>query len=83
VLGYGVVITSYTQVLTEPSHDGVSLGYVREKTILTILERRLIKEGETQQYWVLTEGIYRGWLPESVIKLYDNESKAQTAAQKL
>ena len=80
VLGYGVVTASYTRVYNEPSSDGVSLGYVREKTILAVLERRLVKTGETQQYWVLTEGNHRGWLPESVIKLYDNESKAQTAA---
>ena len=79
VLGYGVVTASYTRVYNEPSLDGVSLGYVREKTILAVLERRLIKEGETQQFWVLTEGNYRGWLPESVIKLYDSEGKAQTA----
>jgi hypothetical protein len=80
VLGHGVVTVSYTRIYNEPSFDGVSLGYVREKTILAVLERRLIREGETQQFWVLTEGNYRGWLPESVIKLYENEGKAQTAA---
>ena len=80
VLGYGVVTVSYTRIYNEPSFDGVSLGYVREKTILAVLERRLIREGETQEFWVLTEGNYKGWLPESVIKLYENEGKAQTAA---
>ena len=79
VLGYGVVTASYTRMYNEPSTDGVSLGYVREKTILAVLERRLVKEGDTQQFWVLAEGNYRGWLPESVIKLYDNEGKAKTA----
>ena len=80
VLGYGVVTASYTRVFNEPSNNGVFLGFVREKAILTVLERRLVKEGEMQQYWVLTEGNYRGWLPESVIKLYDTKGKAQTAA---
>ena len=80
ILGYGVVTASYTRVFNEPSFEGVSIGYVREKTILSVLERRLIKDGETQQFWVLTEGNYRGWLPESVVKLYENEGKAQTAA---
>ncbi|MCL1815075.1 MAG: hypothetical protein FWG27_04570 [Treponema sp.] len=82
VIGYAVVTVSYTRVLDEPSLDSVALGYVREKTILTVLERRLINEGDTRQYWVFTEGIYRGWLPESVIALYDNEGKAQTAASR-
>jgi len=80
VLGYGVVSVSYTQVMDEPSKGGVTLGYVREKTILIVLERRLIKEEDTQQYWMLTEGTYRGWLPESALIVYDNPEKAQTAA---
>ena len=80
ILGYGVVTASYTRVFNEPSVDGVSLGYVREKTILKVLERRLVKTGDKLEYWVFTEGDYLGWLPESVIKLYENEGKAETAA---
>ncbi|MDR2210444.1 MAG: hypothetical protein LBO65_03120 [Spirochaetaceae bacterium] len=80
VLGYGVVTVSYTRVFDEPSNNGVVLGYVRERTVLTILERRLIREGDSLNYWVLTGGNYRGWLPESVLELYDNEGKAATAA---
>ena len=80
VLGYGVVTASYTRVMNEPGTGGVSLGYVRENTILTVLERKLIKEGELLQYWVLTDGNYRGWLPESVIKVYDTIGKARTAS---
>jgi hypothetical protein len=80
VLGYGVITASYTRVLDEPSNNGVALGYVRERTILKVLERRLIRGGDNAGYWVLTEGNYRGWLPESVIIIYDNQGKAQTAA---
>ena len=79
-LGYGVIAVSYTRVMSEPGANGVTLGFVREKTIVTVLERRIIKEGEVQEYWVLIEGNYRGWLPEPVMKLYDNKEKAQTAA---
>ncbi|MDR0598499.1 MAG: hypothetical protein LBG84_00240 [Treponema sp.] len=81
-LGYGVVTASYTRILDEPSLDGVAIGYVRERTILKVLERRLVKEGERPGYWILTEGNYRGWLPESVVKIYDNEGKARTAADR-
>lgn len=80
VLGYGVVRSSYTQVMNEPDRGGVSLGIVREKTVIPVLERRVIKQGGVPEYWVLVDGTYRGWLPESVITLYDNEGKAQTAA---
>jgi hypothetical protein len=80
ILGYGVVTASYTKVLDEPDAGSVVLGYVREKTILKVLERRLIKEGDTFAGWVLIDGGYRGWLPESAIAIYDNEGKAETAA---
>jgi hypothetical protein len=80
ILGYGVVTASYIRVLDEPNAGGVVLGYVREKTILKVLERRLIKEGDTFAGWILIDGSYRGWLPESALVIYDNEGKAETAA---
>jgi len=80
VLGYGVINVSYTGVMDEPSKNSVTLGYVREKSIVTVLERRIIREGDALQYWMLIEGNYRGWLPEQVLDVYDNLEKAQTAA---
>ncbi|MDR1306939.1 MAG: hypothetical protein LBK74_05150 [Treponema sp.] len=80
ILGYGVVTASYIRVLDEPNAGGVALGYVREKTILQVLERRLIKEGDAFVCWVLIDGSYQGWLPESAIVIYDNEGRAETAA---
>jgi hypothetical protein len=80
ILGYGVITVSYTRVLDEPSNNGVALGYVRERTILKVLERRLVRGGDNDGYWVLTEGTYQGWLPASVITIYDNQGKAETAA---
>ncbi|MDR2553427.1 MAG: hypothetical protein LBD31_09730 [Treponema sp.] len=81
ILGYGVVKASYTRVMDEPSAGAVALGYIRERTILEVLERRLVKDGEHSAYWFLTEGTYRGWLPEAAVDLYDNEGKARTAAE--
>jgi hypothetical protein len=66
--------------MDEPSKSSVTLGYVREKTIVTVLERRIIRVEDTLQNWVLIEGNYRGWLPEQVLVVYDNLEKAQTAA---
>jgi len=80
VLGYGVINVSYTGVMDEPSKNSVTLGYVRENSIVTVLERRIIREGDTLQYWMYIEGNYRGWLPEQVLDVYDNPEKAQTAA---
>jgi len=82
VLGYGIVTAAYTRIFDEPRLDSVVLGNLREKTILTVLERRLVRDGDELVYWLLTEGEYRGWLPGSVITLYDNEGKARTAASR-
>ncbi|MDR2767410.1 MAG: hypothetical protein LBB82_03685 [Treponema sp.] len=79
-VGYAVVSVSYTKLLDEPDQRGVTLGYVREKTILKILERRLIRDGERAEFWVLVESDYRGWLPETAVKIYDTEERAGTAA---
>jgi hypothetical protein len=81
VVGYGVVTDSYTRVLNEPSLDGVALGYVRQGTILRVLEKRLVAKQEAPEYWVLIEGDYQGWLPLEVIAIYDSEGKARTAAE--
>ncbi|MDR2048838.1 MAG: hypothetical protein LBP69_05235 [Treponema sp.] len=80
LIGYGVVNVSYTRIMSEPGQDGVSLGYVREKTILRILERKLVQGGENPEYWVRVEKDYSGWLPEKVIDIYDTEEKANTAS---
>jgi hypothetical protein len=80
VIGYGVVNVSYTRIMKEPSPDGVSLGYVREKTALQIFERRLVQNGETLEYWVRVESGYSGWLPEKVVDIYDTGEKADTAS---
>jgi hypothetical protein len=79
-IGYGVVNVSYTRIMSEPSPDGVSLGYVREKTVLRILERKLIQSGESREYWVRVERDRSGWLPEAVVNIYDTEEKANTAS---
>ncbi|MDR2049425.1 MAG: hypothetical protein LBP69_08205 [Treponema sp.] len=80
VIGYGVVNVSYTRIMNEPGPDGVSLGYVRERTVLTILERRLVQNGETPEHWLRVESGYFGWLPEKVVDIYDTGEKAATAA---
>jgi hypothetical protein len=80
-LGYAVVGASYTRIMSEPGPGGVALGYARERTILRALERRLVREGDERSLWVLVEGDYQGWLPGSVVVIYESEDKAKTAAR--
>ena len=86
-IGYGVINVSFTQLLDEPG-SGTSLGYLRQGTVVRIMERRrLINRGLTE-LWVMVEGNYqgpgsisRGWLMETVMEIFDNESRANTASR--
>jgi hypothetical protein len=87
-IGYGVVSVSFTHFLSEPGPAGSSQGYIRRGTVVRVIERRqLIIRGNSES-WVLAEGNYlepgaaiRGWLQETTVEIYDNESRAITASK--
>ena len=87
-IGFGVINVSFTHLLDEPGTDGASLGYLRQGTVVRILERRRVINRGVTELWVLAEGNYqgqgnisRGWLQESVMEIFDNESRANTASR--
>jgi hypothetical protein len=81
-IGYGVITVSYTHVLDRPQNGAASQGYVRQGSIVKVLERRLVQEdGEAGMPWVFIDGGgSQGWLEEGAMQIYDNESQAKTAA---
>jgi hypothetical protein len=83
VIGYGVISVSYTHIVSEPSPSGFSLGYLRKSSIVEVLERRSVNNGGVTDSWVLVGDFPRGWLREDVIRVYDNEARARTAAESL
>ncbi|MDR2759165.1 MAG: hypothetical protein LBB78_07290 [Spirochaetaceae bacterium] len=82
-LGYGVVTVSYIQVLKEPVPGSESLGYLRRSSLVRVLERKKVNYRGTFESWVLVEGNYRGWLQEDMVRIYDNEAQAKTAAESM
>jgi hypothetical protein len=84
VVGYGVINVSYTHVVDQPSANAVSLGYLRQGSIVRIMERRSIADSHgVAESWVFVDGNYRGWLQEAVVNVYDNEAQAKTAGESL
>jgi hypothetical protein len=81
LIGYGVIVVSYTHVLDQPQRDAPSQGYVRKGSIVRVLERRLVQQDGKGISWVLIDGDYQGWLEEGNIQIYDNESRAKTASE--
>ena len=88
-IGYGVVNVSFIHLISEPRQDGTSLGYLRKGSLVKIIERRTVPVRGKSEIWVLVdaeslgnpEEKIQGWLMESSINVYDNESRALTAAE--
>ena len=81
IVGYGVVNVSYTRVNVNTDESGQSAGYLRQGSVVRIIERRLVKnEGKTEA-WVLVEGTAKGWLKEPLLDIYGNENQAVTASK--
>jgi hypothetical protein len=80
-IGYGVINVSYTRLSAGIEESGSSAGYLRQGSVVRIIERRLVKtEGKTE-VWVLVEGTAKGWLKETLMDIYGNESQAVTASK--
>jgi len=90
-VGYGVVNVSFTHLLEEPHSTGTSRGYLRRGTVVRIIERRQVLVRGNPELWVLAEGNYngeagggasaQGWLHETTVDIFDNESRAKTASR--
>jgi hypothetical protein len=82
-IGYGVVNASYTLLMDGPESNGVSLGYARRGSVVTIIERRFVNDRGSTESWVIVEGTenIEGWIKEKALDIYDNEYKAQTASE--
>ena len=88
-IGYGVINVSFTHVLTEPQIDNTSLGYLRKKSIVKVIERRSLSNRGNAETWVridtdysgVPEGRIKGWLKENCLNIYNSEAQAQTAAE--
>ena len=88
-IGYGVVSSPFAHVMNEHRQDGTALAYLRRGSLVKIIERRNIRNRGISEIWVLVdaqyfavpEGIIQGWLRENTLSVFDNELKAQTAAE--
>jgi hypothetical protein len=83
VIGYGMLTESYTHILDQPNTEAVSLGYLREGSVVPVLERKIIEQNNKSESWVLVKGTYEGWLKEELIMIYENEAQAKTASELL
>ncbi|MDR0410454.1 MAG: hypothetical protein LBH75_00570 [Treponema sp.] len=80
VIGYGVIVPSYTNLSSAPDSTSFSQGYMRRGTIVNVLERKAVRKQSAIESWVFVEGGYKGWLNEEEVHIYDYEGQAITAS---
>ncbi|MFQ3547303.1 MAG: hypothetical protein SNJ56_03115, partial [Termitinemataceae bacterium] len=76
-LGYAVVQNTYTQLLDSCEASGVSLGILRQGTMLEILERRFVQTGGSIQNWIRVDNNgEKGWVREEVVLVFPRKEQA-------
>jgi hypothetical protein len=99
--GYCVVNVSYTRVAAAPEEDSpeenvsgnASGSYLRQGSVVRILQRRQVKNQDKLESWVQVDGSSAGnasagnaglgWLRESLVDIYDSEGQARTASESM
>jgi uncharacterized lipoprotein YajG len=79
-IGYGVISVSYTHVEEEPREGSAAQGYLRQGSLVKVIERRSVNDRGKVESWVLVEGQSKGWIKEVQVTIYGNEEQARTAA---
>lgn len=82
VVGYVIITDSYTQLLDKVGSDAVSLGVLRQGTILPVLERRMYTINDKMEVWLQVSSKEIGWIKETVGRVFDTEAQAETALKK-
>jgi hypothetical protein len=81
LIGFGVVSVLYTRLNSEPSSESAASGQTRIGEIVRVLERRILREDDGSESWLLVEGDSSGWIREEMVGMYENEAQARAAAQ--
>jgi hypothetical protein len=85
-IGYGVINVSYTRLIAGIEENNSDAGYLRQGSVVRIIERRLVKTEAKTEAWVLVEQLEittKGWLKESLMDIYGNESQAILASRQM
>jgi len=81
-LGWGVVSGAYASVRAQPRTDSEAVALLRGGTVFACLERKIDAKGEYQGglWYLYSDGVTRGWLHDSDVKVFTTEEQARKAA---
>ena len=81
-LGWGVVSGAYASVRAQPRADSKAVALLRGGTVFACLERKIDAIGEYQGglWYLYSDGVTKGWLHDSDVKVFTTEEQARKAA---
>ena len=81
-LGWGVVSGAYASVRVQPRTDSEAVALLRGGTVFACLERKIDAKGEYRGglWYLYSDGVTRGWLHDSDVKVFTTEEQARKAA---
>ena len=81
-LGWGVVSGAYASVHAQPRADSKAVALLRGGTVFACLERKIDAKGEYQGglWYLYSDGVTKGWLHDSDVKVFTTEEQARKAA---
>ncbi|MBR5866770.1 MAG: hypothetical protein IKZ04_02555 [Spirochaetaceae bacterium] len=77
---WALVIEPYVQFRTSPDISSDSSGHARKGDVIPVDGRKIFLENNNQVIWYHFEA---GWLSESSVKIFSNESKAKKVSKSL
>jgi hypothetical protein len=82
-IGFGVITSSFSHIMAEPSQDSHDFGYLRRGSLVKIIRRQTIRTQDGFSSWVFTDGNQKGWLMEDAMEIYESEDQAKTASESM
>ena len=81
-LGWGVVSGALASVRAQPCTDSKAVALLRGGTVFACLERKIDAKGEYQGglWYLYSDGVTKGWLHDSDVKVFSTEEQARKAA---
>ena len=77
---YAVITEPYTAFRMESDINSNVVGHGRRGDILVVKSTQFIKKGNSKTDWYEFD---QGWLPESVLTIYNNKLQAESASKKI
>lgn len=75
-----LVLDPYVSLRDQPGETGITVAHARRAEMYPVQGKRILVTDSGSVVWIHLE---KGWIPESSVRLYQNDEKAALAAKDL